>query len=166
MRACVDLQPFLAQSRLGKKSGRGFYEHRGAKKGADPALAEDLTQVLAPRGNVAAGLSDDELSDRLVFAMLAEALRALDESVVASASELDLATVLGMGFPPFRGGLMRWERTLGAAEVARRLDELARSPGVAERLGGPERFTVEGRLVEQLGSTGASAPQPPSLATV
>lgn len=155
MRACVDLAPFVSNQRLGKKSGRGFYEHRGVKKGVEPALAEDLAQALPPRGTSAVALSDEQLADRLVFAMLAEALRALAEGVVASAGELDLATVFGMGFPPFRGGLIRWARSLGATEAARKLDELARSPGVAERVGGPERYAVEPALLEPLGHSPA-----------
>jgi 3-hydroxyacyl-CoA dehydrogenase len=72
--------------------------------------------------------------------MLAEAARALEEHVVASARELDLATVFGMGFAPFRGGLLAWADTLGARAVVERLEALQRAPDVAARPGGRERF--------------------------
>jgi 3-hydroxyacyl-CoA dehydrogenase len=72
--------------------------------------------------------------------MVAEAARALDDKAVASARELDLATVFGMGFPPFRGGLLAWADTLGAATVVSKLEAIAREPDVAARTGGKARF--------------------------
>ncbi|MCB9896977.1 MAG: enoyl-CoA hydratase/isomerase family protein [Planctomycetes bacterium] len=127
--------------RLGKKTSFGFYRHEtahGRGKSKPPVPADDLPEF--QRGTTARDLGDDELVDRCVLAMLAEAVRALDEHVVASAAELDLATIFGMGFPPFRGGLLRYADTLGATEVVRRLDVLAARPDVAGREGGPARF--------------------------
>jgi 3-hydroxyacyl-CoA dehydrogenase/enoyl-CoA hydratase/3-hydroxybutyryl-CoA epimerase len=69
------------------------------------------------------------MTERMVFAMINEASLILDEGVVASAEELDLAMIMGTGFPPFRGGLLRHADTLGAASVVKRLDELATTSG-------------------------------------
>ena len=60
-----------------------------------------------------------------MLAMLAEAARALEEGVVESPRELDLATVFGMGFAPFRGGLLAWADTLGTRAIVERLEALA-----------------------------------------
>lgn len=142
MQPGLELEPFLSKKRLGKKSGLGFYVHPPRGGRGEPKLAEDLAQILPPRSSVAADLSDADLADRLVFALLAEAFRALDEDVVASGAELDLATVLGMGFPPFRGGLLRWASTLGAGTIGERLAAIAASPGVVDRPGGAERYAL------------------------
>jgi 3-hydroxyacyl-CoA dehydrogenase/enoyl-CoA hydratase/3-hydroxybutyryl-CoA epimerase/enoyl-CoA isomerase len=78
--------------------------------------------------------------DRLVLALVAESARCLEERVVASEAELDLATVFGMGFPPFEGGALRYVRSQGANEVVERLAVLSRLPDVATREGARERF--------------------------
>jgi 3-hydroxyacyl-CoA dehydrogenase/enoyl-CoA hydratase/3-hydroxybutyryl-CoA epimerase len=73
--------------------------------------------------------------------MLNEAARALAEEVVAGPRELDLATVFGMGFAPFRGGLLRYADRRGIADCVAALERIAASPPVAARAGGRERFT-------------------------
>jgi hypothetical protein len=57
--------------------------------------------------------------------MLLEALRALDEGIVRDGRDIDLAVIHALGFPAFRGGLLAWGNSLGAAEVVRRLAPLA-----------------------------------------
>jgi 3-hydroxyacyl-CoA dehydrogenase/enoyl-CoA hydratase/3-hydroxybutyryl-CoA epimerase len=83
----------------------------------------------------------------MLLAMLNEAAHAMADGVVATPAELDLATVFGMGFPPFRGGLLRWADTLGADEVVRRLERVAEAADVRERPDGPERFRPAPLLV-------------------
>ena len=53
--------------------------------------------------------------------MLLEANRVVAEGIVRNPSDVDMALILGIGFPTFRGGILRWAETLGPAEVARRL---------------------------------------------
>jgi 3-hydroxyacyl-CoA dehydrogenase len=75
---------------------------------------------------VAPRASDDRtIADRLLLPMLLEALRALDEEIVRDGRDIDLAVIHALGFPPFRGGLLAWADTLGAAEILRRLEPLA-----------------------------------------
>ena len=133
----------LAAGHGGKKSGRGFYVHGGDAKDGPPQLAGGLERFRpagAPRAAVA---SDEELAERMLLAMVAEARRALAEGVVASPRDVDLATVFGIGFPPFRGGLMRWAESLGEERVADRLEALRSAEDVAAREGGRERFELE-----------------------
>lgn len=133
------LATFTSAKRLGKKTGSGFYVH-GSERGARPRLAPDLA-AFAPAGAARVrALEDREIAERAVYPMLAEAARALEEGVVASARELDLATVFGMGFPPFAGGLLAWADSLGTRHVVERLRALAAEPDVAARAGGPERY--------------------------
>ena len=113
-----------ADHRLGKKGGKGlyFYEN-GKRKNPDPAVYARLG-VSAPHP-----VNKREAVDRMVLSMVNEAARILDEKIVASAADIDLAMIMGTGFPPFRGGLMRYADAFGLTNVVARLDELAAKYG-------------------------------------
>jgi 3-hydroxyacyl-CoA dehydrogenase/enoyl-CoA hydratase/3-hydroxybutyryl-CoA epimerase len=68
-------------------------------------------------------MSDDEITDRIQRAMVNEAARCLDEKVVSSAGNLDMAVIMGIGYPPFRGGILRYADDLGIDRVVARLKE-------------------------------------------
>ena len=136
------LQAFLEQKRLGKKSGLGFYRH--TQKGK-PELASDLAQFQKP--SRIADLADGDLVDRMVLAMFNEGCRALEEGVVEDPDSLDLATVFGMGFAPFHGGLLRYGDRRGLSEVVRRMQEIQKAPDVQGRNAG--RFEPAKILVER-----------------
>lgn len=114
------------RGRLGRKSGGGFYEYgrgNGKRKKADPIAAEIIgvatESVIAP----------DNITRRLVFAMLNEAARALDEGVVRSAQDGDIGAIFGIGFPPFRGGPLRYLDAVGGSQAVATLEELAATYG-------------------------------------
>lgn len=101
---------------LGKKGGAGFYLY-GKDMKPNPAMRSLLEEVQEKNGP-AAKLSDFDSVHRPILTMLNEASRALDEGVVGSPAELDLALVLGTGFAPFRGGLLRYvDDELGISRV-------------------------------------------------
>ncbi len=114
------LEAAYAQHRLGKKNGRGFYKWNGEKRGRpDPtvyALVNDRGGRVAPEG---------EAVDRMVLPMINEAALCLLEGIARTPADVDLAMVMGTGFPPFRGGLLRYADTLGLGEVVQRMDRLA-----------------------------------------
>jgi 3-hydroxyacyl-CoA dehydrogenase len=70
------------------------------------------------------------IRDRAVLAMVNEAARALADGIAARPEDVDVAMITGTGFPPFRGGLLRWADDLGADAVLARLEELERTVGV------------------------------------
>ncbi len=113
--------------RLGKKGGLGFYQYEsGKEKGVDP----DIYAVLAP--SVPAErvtMETREIRSRLVLAMLNEAARALEAGIVSRAGDVDLAMIMGTGFPPFRGGLLRFADTIHARIVLARLEDLENRHG-------------------------------------
>lgn len=114
------LDCLLAAGRRGVKSGAGFYAY---PKGIRPVDDPD-TPTLIQAGQTLAELSAD-LTDRLILPMFTEACRALAEGIVASADELDVAMILGCGFPAWRGGLIRWAKTQADTALTQRLARLA-----------------------------------------
>jgi 3-hydroxyacyl-CoA dehydrogenase/enoyl-CoA hydratase/3-hydroxybutyryl-CoA epimerase len=89
--------------------------------------------------------------------MVDEAARCLEEGVVGSAAELDLAMVLGTGFPPFRGGLCRWADQQGVGRLVAELERLATAVG--------ERFDPSPALREAASAGGFHKRWPPSATT-
>lgn len=125
MMAPRSLDKFLEDERLGKKNGRGVYVWRdGKREGADAAVYKLIG--VTPRQQPMAA---EAMVERMVLAMINEAARILDEGIVGSAAELDLAMIMGTGFPPFRGGLLRYADSLGATHVLARLEALEREAG-------------------------------------
>lgn len=108
--------------RLGRKNGRGFYAY---SKGVQQGVDRDVNRILGSRSSI----SPDDIRDRSLFLLVNEAVRALAEDVVASPGDLDLAMVMGTGFPPFRGGLLRWADTVGAGCIRDRLLEFEEAHG-------------------------------------
>ncbi len=112
----------VAAGRLGKKNGKGLYvyDKSGRNKELDPKIYEILG-VTPKSGTV----SKQEILDRCILPMINEAARCLDEGVVATAAEVDLGMIMGTGFPPFRGGLLRYADSLGMQEILDRLKKLS-----------------------------------------
>ena len=111
------LDRMIEDGRLGRKNGRGFYLYENGKSiGIDPTL-----DSLFPPS--AGGPSSDEIRSRCLWLMVNEAAWALEEGVVDTADRVDLAMIMGTGFPPFRGGLLRWADTVGLRQI---VDGLAR----------------------------------------
>ncbi len=111
---------------LGKKGGAGFYRHRKGKKRPNPAI---LRWNRPPAGAGAAAPDPLGWLRRMLFPMANEAARCLEEGIVASPGELDVATVFGIAFPPFRGGLCAYADWLGLGEIVQALKGFAGSAG-------------------------------------
>jgi 3-hydroxyacyl-CoA dehydrogenase/enoyl-CoA hydratase/3-hydroxybutyryl-CoA epimerase/3-hydroxyacyl-CoA dehydrogenase/enoyl-CoA hydratase/3-hydroxybutyryl-CoA epimerase/enoyl-CoA isomerase len=116
------LEELVAAGRLGQKSGAGFYSYAKGSKGADdPALASFLAKTRRAGGK--ADLGSEEIQDRLFLPMLTEATRILEEGIVREPGDVDTGLILGIGFPPFRGGILRWADNIGIAGVMARLSK-------------------------------------------
>ena len=105
--------------RYGQKNGKGFYTYSVDTKGkpkkeVNPEIYSVLGQNPATMNTT---ITDQEIIDRLMLPFILESTRCLEEKIVEEAHELDLAMLSGLGFPPFRGGPMRFAESLGAGTV-------------------------------------------------
>ncbi|MFN7940067.1 MAG: 3-hydroxyacyl-CoA dehydrogenase NAD-binding domain-containing protein [Thermoanaerobaculia bacterium] len=139
------LAALVAAGRLGRKSHLGFYDYRATVKRADEEAAARLRSAAPAKKSAGATAA---LADRLLWAMVAEAVRALDDGVLDSPGDGDLAAVLGVGFPPFLGGPFFYLDSLGAPPAMARLARLAEAGGAAYEppRGLVERARDEGRF--------------------
>lgn len=117
--------------RLGQKNGKGFYQYVANKKGkvqkqVDPEAVALLSSICAP----AIELDAQEIIERLMVAFCLEAVRCLEEDIAATPTDVDMAMIYGLGFPPFRGGPIRYIETLGVAEFVRIADKYAQHGGL------------------------------------
>jgi 3-hydroxyacyl-CoA dehydrogenase/enoyl-CoA hydratase/3-hydroxybutyryl-CoA epimerase len=106
--------------RLGKKNGKGFYKYdsKGKELGFDEGIYKDLGL-----NSIKNDLSEEECIQRGIYTMINEASRALlEDKIVETPEEVDLAMIMGTGFPPFRGGLLKYADSKGIKEIVSQLD--------------------------------------------
>lgn len=105
--------------RLGQKNAKGFYDYEIDRKGKPvkkPSAEAD--KLVAEHAGEAQDLDDQAIIARMMLPMAAELARCLEEDIVETPAEADMALVYGLGFPAFRGGLLRWIDSLGSKQFA------------------------------------------------
>jgi 3-hydroxyacyl-CoA dehydrogenase / enoyl-CoA hydratase / 3-hydroxybutyryl-CoA epimerase / enoyl-CoA isomerase len=116
------LGELVKAGRLGQKSGAGFYGYAKGSRGIDdPALTPILEMCRTAKREI----SGEELRDRLFLPMLVEASLIVSEGIVRSPEDVDMGLILGIGFPPQHGGVLRWADTVGMSNILTRLAKYA-----------------------------------------
>ncbi len=110
--------------RLGQKNGKGFYKYEADKRGKPQKLPDpSVDAVIASVQKSATEFSKEDMLDRLMIPLGIESARCLEDNIVSSASEVDMGLVYGIGFPPFRGGVLHHIDKMGLAAFCARADE-------------------------------------------
>ena len=117
------LERMIEAGRLGKKSGKGFYRYQGKEKTYDPAVDEliDVKHKLL--------LDEDLMQKRMVYPMINEAARVLEEGVALRPRDVDVGMIFGTGFAPFRGGLLTYADKVGVKNVIDQLKQFEKDFG-------------------------------------
>ena len=114
-----------SKDRLGQKNGKGFYEYTpddsGRPQKHSSAEAHELIRTIQPNGPK--DISVEEIQQRMMLAMITEAVHCLEDKVVNSAEELDTALLMGIGFPREKGGAIRYADSLGAKAILEQCEQ-------------------------------------------
>lgn len=112
--------------RLGQKNGKGFYAYETDKRGKPKKVVdESIASVLAPIVREQRELTDEDIINWMMIPLCLETVRCLEDGIVETAAEADMGLIYGIGFPPFRGGALRYIDTMGVAEFVALADSYA-----------------------------------------
>ncbi|MCP3734294.1 3-hydroxyacyl-CoA dehydrogenase NAD-binding domain-containing protein [Sphingomonas sp. RP10(2022)] len=120
----------VAQGRLGQKQNGGFYDYDAQRRPTPSPVADEVIAALAAaKGIVRRSFTDQELRERLLYAVVNEGARILDEGIALRASDIDMALIAGYGWPVHTGGPMFWADTVGLPTIVATLEALAQRHG-------------------------------------
>ena len=118
------------KGRFGQKTGAGWYDYVAGKRDAIPN-AEVVQMIAAHRASLGITprkISDDEIVQRLVYALVNEAAHILEEGIASKASDIDMVYLMGYGFPIYRGGPMNYADQVGLFNVVQSMGRFAQNP--------------------------------------
>ncbi|KAK4481222.1 hypothetical protein RD792_012105 [Penstemon davidsonii] len=151
----------IKNGRNGKNNGKGYYIYeKGSKPKPDPSVlpiieeSRRLTNIMP--GGKPISITDEEIVEMILFPVVNEACRVLDDGVVVRASDLDVASVLGMSFPSYRGGIVFWADTIGANRVYKSLQKWSEVYG---------SFFKPSKYLEERATRGISLSAPASISS-
>lgn len=139
MKVAPILQNAKEKGLLGKKSGKGFYVYDGRRRSQNPELKFSSSAMK---------ISNEDALKRMLYVMINEAARCLEEKVIDSAATVDIGMILGTGFPPFRGGLLRYADSVGVSNILKDLERFQKTVD-------PKRFEPS-PMLKELASRNAS----------
>lgn len=146
---CNIVDRLVAAGRLGQKSGAGYYVYDENRKAShDPLVDELLDAHRKERGFIARTITDEEILERCLFAMVNEAAKILDEGAAARPGDIDVIWTNGFGFPTYLGGPMFYADQVGLPAVKAALDKYAGLVG--------DQYFKPAALIERLVAEGRS----------
>ena len=131
----------------GRKTGAGYFDYSGDKPVPNPKVAEVIQAYLKENGVQPKQMSKQDIVDVMLADAINEAAYMIEEGICDRPQDMDLAMIYGTGFPPYRGGILRYADKWGLKNVYQKLQQL-------EQHYGP-RFRPAG-LIEQIAETGST----------
>ncbi|MDP1953474.1 MAG: 3-hydroxyacyl-CoA dehydrogenase NAD-binding domain-containing protein [Polaromonas sp.] len=118
------------KGRFGQKTGAGWYDYVPGKRDAIPnaEVVKMIEDHRAALGITPRKISDDEIVQRLVYALVNEAAHILEEGIASKASDIDMVYLMGYGFPIYRGGPMNYADQVGLFNVVQSMQRFAQNP--------------------------------------
>jgi 3-hydroxyacyl-CoA dehydrogenase len=147
--------------RYGQKTGAGWYRYTAGSRAAlpDPQVSAFIEKFRLSRGITPRKVTDEEIVQRCIYALINEGARILEEGIAQRSSDIDIVYLNGYGFPAYRGGPMFYADQTGLNEVARGLQRIAAGAGAQAAFWQPAqllaRLAQEGKTFGQL-SAGAA----------
>ena len=137
--------------RFGQKTGAGYYRYEGRTPLPDPAFAEIARAVGASHGIVRRDdIADAEIVERLLYPLINEGFKILEEGIAYRAGDIDVVWVAGYGFPDHRGGPMHMAEQIGLPVIAQRLAHYAQVRG------NPFGYWTPSALLTRMAASGAT----------
>jgi 3-hydroxyacyl-CoA dehydrogenase len=117
--------------RFGQKTGAGWYRYEAGSRNAvpDPDVSAIIATYRAQKGFISRAVSDAEIVERCVYALVNEGARIIEDGIAQRSSDVDIVYLNGYGFPAYRGGPMFYADQTGLLEVERASRRIASSPG-------------------------------------
>ncbi|MBR0813750.1 enoyl-CoA hydratase/isomerase family protein [Bradyrhizobium diazoefficiens] len=109
--------------RFGQKTGKGYYKYEAGSRSAlpDPEVEKLIDETLLRLGRKKRVVSDEEILERMMYPMINEGAKILEEGIAARPSDIDVVWLYGYGWPIYRGGPMFWADSVGLKHIADRL---------------------------------------------
>jgi 3-hydroxyacyl-CoA dehydrogenase len=131
MKRSVVADQLCELGRFGQKTGKGWYRYEPGKRDAlpDAEVEAVIAAARASAGITPRKVSDEEIIERCIFALVNEGARILEEGIAARASDIDMVYLTGYGFPAHRGGPMLYAEIVGLTNVVEKMRSFAAQPG-------------------------------------
>ena len=132
--------------RFGQKNGFGFYRYEPDRRGKPKKLPDpDTAGIIAPSVTEQREFTDEQIVERMMIPMCIETIRCLEEGIVSGPADADMGLVYGIGFPPFRGGVLHYIDTIGMDNFCKMCDQYAELGPLYHPTEGMKKMAADGK---------------------
>ncbi|WFU25835.1 3-hydroxyacyl-CoA dehydrogenase NAD-binding domain-containing protein [Bradyrhizobium sp. CB1717] len=147
--------------RFGQKTGKGYYKYEAGSRAPlpDPEVEKLIDETLLRLGRKKRVVSDEEILERMMYPMINEGAKILEEGIAARPSDIDVVWLYGYGWPIYRGGPMFWADTVGLKHIADRLSFYAKETNDPSLEPAPllKKLAAEGKTFASLAAASKAA---------
>ncbi|WP_448045705.1 3-hydroxyacyl-CoA dehydrogenase NAD-binding domain-containing protein [Bradyrhizobium liaoningense] len=147
--------------RFGQKTGKGYYKYEAGSRAPlpDPEVEKLIDETLLRLGRKKRVVSDEEILERMMYPMINEGAKILEEGIAARPSDIDVVWLYGYGWPIYRGGPMYWADTVGLKHIADRLSFYAKETNDPSLEPAPllKKLAAEGKTFASLAAASKAA---------
>ena len=147
--------------RFGQKTGKGYYKYEAGSRAPlpDPEVEKLIDETLARLGRKKRAVSDEEILERMMYPMINEGAKILEEGIAARPSDIDVVWLYGYGWPIYRGGPMFWADSVGLKHIADRLAFYAKETNDPSLEPAPllKKLAAEGKTFASLAAASKAA---------